>query len=85
MTKKVMMTIRSVTPPSLADLRQKLGLDAHDIDAEFGVIEVDPDEHLYTFLVDASKVPQATGQDAVELRGPYANPKIGTFGPPQSS
>lgn len=81
--KTVMVTVRSEQPPTLPELQARFGLDASDVDAAFGVIEIDPDEHLYTFAVDAAKAASISpGHAGVE--GTYSNPVIAPFGPPQT-
>ena len=52
-----------------------------EIDAEFGVVPIDPDNHLYTVLVDEQASARVAGQPGVE--GPFSNPRIEPFGPPQ--
>lgn len=76
---KIMMTIRSDQPPTLADLRQRFGLGERDVDESFGVIEVDPVERLYTFMVEEAKARALQGEP--EVSGPYSNPRIAHFGP----
>ena len=79
---KVMMTVQSATPPSLADLQARFQLQESDLDASFGVVEIDPDLHLYSFMVEESKASLLTGIEHADVKGPYSNPKIDTFGLP---
>jgi hypothetical protein len=65
---------------SVADVRELLGLGADEIDDDFGVIEVNPDQHLYTVLVDPEVAARVSGKAAVQ--GTFSNPKIEPFGPP---
>jgi len=59
--------------PSLEEAARKLNLDQGALDASFGVVLIDPAQHLYTVRVDASKLdPNRTGSDS----GPYSDPKI---------
>ena len=81
---KVMMTVQSPTPPSLADLQERFQLQASDLDAAFGIIEIDPDLQLYSFMVEESKSHLVTGMGNKDVQGPYSNPKIETFGLPPS-
>jgi hypothetical protein len=81
---KVMVTLRLPTPLSLDQIQEKFGLTGGEIDKDFGVVEIDPREHLYTVLVGptaASKLGRGSGLD---YSGPYSNPKIATFELPQS-
>ena len=59
----------------------RLGLEPGEIDAEFGVVAIDPDNHLYTVLVEERASERVAGQPGVE--GPFSNPRIEPFGPPR--
>ena len=80
----VMMTLRCEgEAPTLETLRERFSLAETEIDESFGVVEVDPKEHIYTFLVTqevAEKIDP--GADWV-VEGPYSNPRIEPFGPPR--
>jgi hypothetical protein len=65
-----------------AQVRRKLGLRPGELDASFGVVEIDPARHLYTVLVDEKAAERVAGLPGVE--GPHANPPIEPFGPPES-
>ncbi len=78
-----MMTIRSETPPSLQRIQELFGLQESDLDIEFGVLEVDPQEHLFTFMVEEEKAKQISENESWIVGGPFSNPKIEPFGPPQ--
>lgn len=80
----LMFTIESPTgTPSLSEAAQKLHVDTRDLDESFGVVLIDPQKHLYTVLVneEAAGHVRAPGKS---VKGPYSNPRIGTYGPPQS-
>lgn len=80
---KVMVNLTGLSaPPTLAEVQTRYGLSASDLDPEFGVIEVDPEEHVYTVLVDESVAARITGADPA-ASGPFSNPPIAPFGPPQ--
>ena len=81
---KVMMTIQSPgKKPNLESVKQRYGLAADEIDPEFGVVEIDPADGTYTVLVD-ERAASKLGSDADwTVRGPYANPRIEPFGPPE--
>lgn len=71
--------------PSLEQVREKYGFGPEEIDQDFGVIEIDPQDHLYTVLVDqeaAQRVRKRMGKGPLE--GPYSNPRIEAFGPPET-
>jgi hypothetical protein len=79
----VMMTVE--LDPKAADLAhaaEKLGIDAKHLDAEFGVVAIDPDNNLYSVMAEESEVAGASERGGVE--GPFANPPIRPFGPPKS-
>ncbi len=81
---KVMMTIQSGgTPPTIADIRRRYSLDDDDIDTDFGVVEVDPAEHVYTFLVEEKAASKISVDSDWSVEGPYSNPRIEPFGPPE--
>lgn len=81
---KVMVNLSGLErAPTLAEVQSRYGLSSDDLDAEFGVIEVDPQEHVYTVLVDERAAAKITGGSAT-ASGPFANPPIQPFGPPQT-
>lgn len=67
---------------TVAKAAERLGVEPGQIDAEFGVVSIDPDQHLYTVLVDEEAAAGAAERPGVE--GPFSNPRIEPFGPPQS-
>lgn len=81
---KVMVNLSGLSaPPTLAEIQAQYGLSAHDLDDQFGVIEVDPQEHIYTVLVDEQAAARITGQMAGPRPTAFSNPPIEPFGPPQ--
>jgi hypothetical protein len=83
---KVMMTIATPGPsPSMEDIKQQFNLDDDEIDADFGVVEIDPDAHLYTVLVEEQASTKIQPTPEWKTTGPYANPRIAPFGPPEAS
>jgi hypothetical protein len=63
-------------------VQRKLELDDEQLDPDFGVVEIDPVQHQYAVLVDedvAAKVAEAP-----EVEGPFSNPRVEPFGPPQA-
>ena len=63
---------------------ERFGLQADEVDRDFGVIETDPAEHLYTILIEESAASKVSDGDDWEISGPYSNPRIEPFGPPES-
>ena len=81
---KVMVTIKApVDPPTIADLCRRYKLHENEIDASFGVVEVDPAEHVYTVLVEESAAAKIQPNENWKVEGPYSNPRIQPFGPPE--
>jgi len=73
--------------PTIEQVAARYGFDPTEIDAKFGVIEIDPEEHLYTILVDreaAERVRGERGPEGAEREGPFANPPVQPFGPPKA-
>jgi hypothetical protein len=70
--------------PGAADLdgaARSLGVAPSELDADFGVVPIAPEENLYSVMVDAASVPAA--EPGAEYRGPYSNPRIEPQGPPR--
>ena len=81
---KVMVTIHGPdTPPTIADVRDRYGLSQDEIDASFGVVEIDPDEQVYTVLVEEEAAAKIQSNDEWRTEGPFSNPRIEPFGPPE--
>lgn len=68
-------------PPSLAEAAAQLGIALSDLNADFGVVVVDPERRLYAVEVDSTRIPlkESEGQP---FRGPFSNPRIEPMGPP---
>ena len=81
---KVMLTIEAPDhPPTIAALRSRYRLRKGEIDEEFGVVEIDPQAHLYTVLVDPAAAAKIQPSAGWKVEGPFSNPKIEPFGPPK--
>ena len=77
-----MMTVElAADAVSLDAAAQRLGVGVEDLDAEYGLVPVDPDNHLYSVLVDEKAGADAGRRAGVE--GPFSNPRIEPFGPPR--
>lgn len=59
----------------------KYGLAPHDVDAAFGVVELDASRRLYAILVEDEVATKLEGRD--DVQGAFSNPRIETFGPPK--
>lgn len=81
---KVMMTIRAPDgAPTVQEIINRYGLKPGEIDDEYGVIEIDPDDHAYTILVEREAAQKIQPGGNWEVSGPYSNPKIEPFWPPK--
>ena len=75
----VMMTVE--LDPAAADLAaaaERLGVAPERLDAKFGVVAIDPENNLYTVMVDEAAGAGAAGRKGVS--GPFSNPRIEPFG-----
>lgn len=59
----------------------KYGLGPHEVDPEFGVIELDAAQRLYAILVNEAVAAKLEGRE--DVQGAFSNPRIETFGPPR--
>lgn len=82
---KIMMTIQSKSgPPSLEAVRTRYSLTANEIDPQFGVVEIDPADGTYVILIEETATGKFTDSEDWKVQGPYSNPTIAPFGPPQA-
>ena len=80
---KVMVNIETDGPcPTLDELQRRYQLSDGEIDKDFGVVEVD--NHVYTILVDQRAAQRITPTEDWKCAGPFANPRIAPFGPPEA-
>jgi hypothetical protein len=79
---KLMYTVKlDHAETSLDHVKRKLDLTDDEVDANFGVVNLDPRENLYAILVDDKAVQKLDETEGAE--GPFANPRIETAGPPK--
>jgi hypothetical protein len=72
--------------PSIDEVIKKFGLSPGEVDLDFGVMVIDPQDNLYCILVEESALDRLsgeTGESPEGLEGPFANPPIEPFGPPE--
>jgi hypothetical protein len=80
---KLLLTVtRDPDRASLDAVKSDLGLDDDEIDHDFGVVSIDPNRNRYAILVEDRTADRLGGEPGVE--GPFANPPIEPFGPPES-
>jgi hypothetical protein len=81
---KVMVTIQSQdSPPQLEEVKIRYGLVDDEIDPQFGVVEIDPADGTYVILVEETAAEKIADCPGWKVQGPYSNPPIAPFGPPQ--
>ncbi|HEV7426580.1 MAG TPA: hypothetical protein VGQ46_09445 [Thermoanaerobaculia bacterium] len=80
---KLLVTFHSPEPLSVSALKERFALTDTDIDPNFGVVEIDPDAHLYAALVDPGAASRMTGL-APDVKT-HSNPIISAFDVPESS
>ena len=79
---KVMLTLQSsLGAPSVDEIERQFVLSQHEIDRQFGVVEVDDLTHEYTILVEESAVPRIQSTEKWNVSGPFSNPRVAPFGP----
>ncbi len=62
--------------PTLEQVAQKFGFKKKDLDDDFGVVEIDPQDNLYSVLVEETAI---VPKDAKNIKGPFSNPRIEPF------
>jgi hypothetical protein len=67
---------------TVEDVRRLLGLGPDELDENFGVVPIDPHKSLYSILVEHDAL-ERLESTPVPVHGPFLNPRIETFGPPQ--
>lgn len=80
----VMVTVE--LPPegaTLAAARELLGLAEDEVDEDFGLVSLDPERGTYAVLVRAEAGSRAAARPGA--KGPYENPRIRPFGPPEGT
>jgi hypothetical protein len=66
--------------PTLEDIAKLLAIQVDQIDPEFGIIETDPADHLYTMMVDETETANIekiiAKRKAHPAEGIFSNPRI---------
>jgi hypothetical protein len=74
----VLITVRLPGGASLDAAMEKLGLSERDVDTSYGLVAIDPDHSLYGL-----RVTDEAAHRAHDAEGPFSDPRIEPFGPPQ--
>ena len=85
---KVMLQFKyPSSTPSIGDVCELFDIKPQEIDSQFGVIETDRNENLYTVLIDATATTRVKAVLATRPSDPaenvFANPQVEPFGPPE--
>lgn len=81
---KVMLTLQNLGEDlTLDEVVEQLQLEADEVDLEFGLQPMPPNKGSYVILVEETAA-QRIDPDQVSVSGPYSDPEIETFGPPES-
>ena len=78
---EVLVTVTLPEGATLQDALRRYELAPEQVDEGYGLVSVDPAQGLYAMLVSEDAAERITGSPSA--KGPYANPKIEPFGPPQ--
>lgn len=77
----LMTVTKAAGQPTLEEAAEQLGVPPDRLNREFGVVPVDVSKGLYTVEMDADVA--ADRQVQTPYDGPYSNPQIEDFGPPE--
>lgn len=78
---KIMFQFRHTgSAPSLAQVAQEFGLDPSDLDADFGVIQTDSSQGLYTVQVEEAAAARLS--ERLKAKGSSSDPAVGVFSNP---
>lgn len=83
---KVILQFRDPAgPSSLEALCTRFGLRPDEVDTDYGVIEVDPQDHLYSVLVEQRVAGKLAASPEVNQAGGeiYGTPRVEPYGSPK--
>jgi hypothetical protein len=66
---------------SIASVAQYLGVQPSELDAEFGVVSVDPQRQLYAIMIAENRMKGVLVRLGPKAKGPFSDPEIGPFRP----
>jgi hypothetical protein len=75
----LLITVRLPSGTTLTQVMRRLELPEEDVDTDYGLVLIDPDQGLYGLRVSESaahRIAPAAGG------GPYSDPRIEPYGPP---
>lgn len=67
---------------SMAEAARHLSVSETDLDPDFGVVLIDPENLTYAVMVDERVAGDAAGAEGAA--GPFSNPRIEPTGPPEA-
>jgi hypothetical protein len=65
--------------PTVSELCSRYHLAEADFDQAFGVVEVDPEQHLFGVLLEEAAANKLGSAGFPEISSPQSNPRIDTF------
>ncbi len=74
---KVLVTFNCPEDPTVSDVMERFSLEESEIDRDFGVVEIDPERHLFTALVEDAAA--ARIRDVDSRASVHSNPPIRHF------
>jgi hypothetical protein len=78
----VLVQVRLPAGAALEDAVRKLGLAPDEVDRDYGLVPTDPEHGSFVLLVTAAAGERIGILPGVS--GPYSNPRIEPYGPPES-
>ncbi|MFF3437496.1 hypothetical protein [Streptosporangium sp. NPDC002721] len=75
----LLITVRLPPDATLAQAMRRLELPEEDVDTDYGLVLIDPDQGLYGLRVSET----AARRVAPAGEGPYSDPRIEPYGPPE--
>ena len=77
----VIVTVRLPAGANLEDAIRMLELTPDEVDTDYGLVPIDPERGKYVLLVTPAAAERIVQLSGVE--GPFSNPRIEPFGPPE--
>lgn len=78
----VLVTVKlGSAQPSLEEVARHLNVSQTELDPDFGVVLIDPENLTYAVMVDERAAVDAAKSEGAA--GPFSNPRIEPMGPPE--